>query len=897
MIPRPSAGDVQKLAFRIVGTIQFGIFAHVLDALLRGDERGIAGYDGDVAKALAAYNAGPGRVDSGRWQNIGETRNYVERIMADAGLQETGAKEQGTGDRGQGPGEKPIAHDTVRVSDLAKNERLGDAERESPLPLVEYAHQTAGGLSNPSSGVQAMEQQNAGAGLRDAGGSKLASVEVPVNYSSGTTWHEAAASVSSGQVNGRGAIRIKNEIAASLGERRGARLLERGNVQILESQEEAQSFIRSLSDEGREAGGVDARLTAQEAQTPLYSMEKYARSKLAGLIERFKNETARDAVSGSLSEEQTGIRETFTGQRQTAEIRKNDLDSLQGAITLEQTRANKQGYGTAHILLRHYGQDHGNITAREILEMGEVIRRGETKEADGKRIYQLKENGVRFRVIVGKNEAGNTVISFYSNRNRAALAGDAGNRPSRPGGVQQGQSNASGATTHVTALLDNVENNKPGVKYSEDGKIQGFTTVDGRVYLVADGIAEGRSMGILAHELGVHARRLGFSTDEQWQGLMTALERMSRRDSPRGKAVQEAMARVPENTAPGHYWEEVAAYMVEEHGAGKIPVVDRIIAHLKGWLNRVGIMAADKFTSKDLAAFARAAVAAEATEGGRQRTDSRANAAANTRINAKISKTDLTEKNKRVDLHKDGQQAENVQETDGESAGANANREADGGRQAADESSLPPDTRHLEPEQADETGAGTIRFSWAKDFPPVTINTSVAAMRAHPDYQAAKNQANREAARSLVVDLAKTDRLLAVAEKHPSAIIVPVHAEEAGGKNQIPSALADYMGAATGLDVDTKIVQSSLSSRTAISDRWQRLVNRPAFDGPVTAGREYILTDDVVTQGGTLASLKTYNREPRRQGGRYGDAGRRSGRRPRYCRRQRDDLAIGREIW
>ncbi len=40
-------------------------------------------YKGDLSKALAAYNAGPGRVDqAGEVPNIPETQNYVDRILA-----------------------------------------------------------------------------------------------------------------------------------------------------------------------------------------------------------------------------------------------------------------------------------------------------------------------------------------------------------------------------------------------------------------------------------------------------------------------------------------------------------------------------------------------------------------------------------------------------------------------------------------------------------------------------------------------------------------------------------------------------------------------------------------------------------------------------------------------
>jgi len=42
-------------------------------------------YDGDYSRALAAYNAGPGRVDeAGGVPNIEETQNYVSRILGQA---------------------------------------------------------------------------------------------------------------------------------------------------------------------------------------------------------------------------------------------------------------------------------------------------------------------------------------------------------------------------------------------------------------------------------------------------------------------------------------------------------------------------------------------------------------------------------------------------------------------------------------------------------------------------------------------------------------------------------------------------------------------------------------------------------------------------------------------
>jgi hypothetical protein len=87
--------------------------------------------------------------------------------------------------------------------------------------------------------------------------------------------------------------------------------------------------------------------------------------------------------------------------------------------------------------------------------------------------------------------------------------------------------------------------------------------------------------------------------------------------------------------------------------------------------------------------------------------------------------------------------------------------------------------------------------------------------------------------------------------------VVPVHAEEASGRNKIPSKFADYIGHIAGLEVDEGIAQSNKVGRTG-KGAWHRLAFRPQFAGAVIAGREYILVDDIVTGGGSLSELRQY---------------------------------------
>ena len=85
--------------------------------------------------------------------------------------------------------------------------------------------------------------------------------------------------------------------------------------------------------------------------------------------------------------------------------------------------------------------------------------------------------------------------------------------------------------------------------------------------------------------------------------------------------------------------------------------------------------------------------------------------------------------------------------------------------------------------------------------------------------------------------------------------LVSAHAYEDKGVNAIPEALADVMGRQLGWPVDGDILQVNVVSHTG-ADGWSRLSRPAAFDGPVVPGANYVLVDDFVGMGGTLANLK-----------------------------------------
>ena len=133
------------------------------------------------------------------------------------------------------------------------------------------------------------------------------------------------------------------------------------------------------------------------------------------------------------------------------------------------------------------------------------------------------------------------------------------------------------------------------------------------------------------------------------------------------------------------------------------------------------------------------------------------------------------------------------------------------------------------------------------------------ALKGHPDYQAAK-AGDLEAALRLVQALVQPESLeFAKTRFGREVIYLPVHAEEATGRNAIPVALAAHYAAHVGAAVDAGVVQSNRAFHTG-ANAMERLVSRASFTGEVQAGKRYVLVDDVTTMGSTLADLAGYVR-------------------------------------
>jgi hypothetical protein len=139
---------------------------------------------------------------------------------------------------------------------------------------------------------------------------------------------------------------------------------------------------------------------------------------------------------------------------------------------------------------------------------------------------------------------------------------------------------------------------------------------------------------------------------------------------------------------------------------------------------------------------------------------------------------------------------------------------------------------------------------------PLFIFDSDAHIKEHPAYFNAKG-GDSLSAMHLIGDLALKTIYSHRERFGQNCIFVAPHAQEALGDNAIPQVMAMVCALVCGAKADKDIVQSTRVYHTG-ADPMERLVLRPEFLGRVEPRAKYVLVDDVITLGGTLAELASY---------------------------------------
>ena len=149
------------------------------------------------------------------------------------------------------------------------------------------------------------------------------------------------------------------------------------------------------------------------------------------------------------------------------------------------------------------------------------------------------------------------------------------------------------------------------------------------------------------------------------------------------------------------------------------------------------------------------------------------------------------------------------------------------------------------------------RAPWG-DFPPVIRNGDLHSSKKVPEYQAAK-AGNMPAAINLIRRLLTDDTVEKTRRqiRGSKPLVLPVLAVETSGNNKIPLAMAKVLARRLNLEVESNIVQSERVGRTGTGAD-HRLAFNPSFEGKVKTGQAYLIIDDTLLMGGTIASLRGY---------------------------------------
>ena len=147
------------------------------------------------------------------------------------------------------------------------------------------------------------------------------------------------------------------------------------------------------------------------------------------------------------------------------------------------------------------------------------------------------------------------------------------------------------------------------------------------------------------------------------------------------------------------------------------------------------------------------------------------------------------------------------------------------------------------------------RTEW-HGFPDVILHAEESVVKKHPSYAAAK-AGDTDAAVELIHATLSLTAINKISEMFPAQThLLAVQALETEGVNLIPAALAEGLSRLLALPVATGVIQINRVTHTGASG-YHRLASPALFEGEVKAPT-YLLVDDFIGQGGTLANLKGY---------------------------------------
>lgn len=162
-------------------------------------------------------------------------------------------------------------------------------------------------------------------------------------------------------------------------------------------------------------------------------------------------------------------------------------------------------------------------------------------------------------------------------------------------------------------------------------------------------------------------------------------------------------------------------------------------------------------------------------------------------------------------------------------------------------------------EQSFSQAPNSYRSPWVRGFPEVVVHATQSARDQHPGYQSAKS-GDIKASLELVNSLLSVEATARIADlvQGQQPLLAAVTAAEAIGFNTIPDAMASVLGERLKLPIDGGELRQTNRVVHTKSSGWHRFVTPAEFAGEVVAGTSYVLVDDHVGLGGTLANMRGY---------------------------------------
>ena len=113
-----------------------------------------------------------------------------------------------------------------------------------------------------------------------------------------------------------------------------------------------------------------------------------------------------------LTQEQGRILYAFTKAKKEVKFNITDCEGVDLKISID------PGHEVRKILLKHYNTKDGTVTAKDILKMFDVVRKGEKKFNAGNYVYSVtrKRNGVTYKTVIKIFSDGKDAVlkSFHS---------------------------------------------------------------------------------------------------------------------------------------------------------------------------------------------------------------------------------------------------------------------------------------------------------------------------------------------------------------------------------------------------------------------------------------------------------------------------------------------------